>query len=259
MSLAALQSALVAAVTTRHDPDPDMLRVVRAVEPVPSRERVEAYRANVRGAHLQALDQAYPITREVLGPRYWRQLLDSELTVFASASPDLNSYGDFLPKFLGKAQRCRPELAELPYLEELALLEWVVHCARFAADDPEFDWDGFIGLPEDVRARSRLVLSKALAIQSLKYPVDEIWRAHSTAANAVHDDTGTITCCVHRDGRFDIAVSRIDLDDFVLLGAMAGDSIGELRYGNREEEATALASRIFEWIRRRWIVGFEPG
>jgi hypothetical protein len=259
VSLAALQSSLVAAVTSPRGPDPDMLRAVRTDDGITGGERLDAYRANVQGAHLQALDQVYPVTREVLGPRYWRQLLERELTVFASSSADLNSYGDFLPNLLGKVQHRNPELAELPYLEELATLEWAVHRARFAADDSAFDWDRFVGLAEDVRARSRLVRSNALVVQQLKYPVDEIWRAHNSTTTAVHGDTETIACCVHRDGRFGVAVSRIDIDEFTLLNAMARDNIGQLRYGGHEEEAAALASKIFEWIRRRWIVGFEPG
>jgi hypothetical protein len=103
---------------------------VRAHRNASADERLDAYRANIKGAHLQALDQAYPVLREVLGPRYWRQLLEAELPVYASSSPDLNAYGDFMPELLREAQRQRPELRDLPYLEALATLEWQVHRAR---------------------------------------------------------------------------------------------------------------------------------
>ena len=133
MNLAAIQAALVSAATGRDEADPALLSSVRAHRNAPASERLAAYRANVKGAHLQALDQSFPVLREVLGPRYWRQLLEAELPVYASPSPDLNCYGDFMPELLREAQRRRPELHDLPYLEALATLEWQVHRARFAA------------------------------------------------------------------------------------------------------------------------------
>jgi hypothetical protein len=202
MNLAAVQAALVSAATGRDAPDAALLACVRAHRNASADERLDAYRANIKGAHLQALDQAYPVLREVLGPRYWRQLLEAKLPVYASSSPDLNAYGDFMPELLREAQRQRPELRDLPYLEALATLEWQVHRARFAADDAVFDWDAFASLPEDVQASARLLRSNALALLQLDYPVDAIWISHNGLDAGEDDDAGDSYCCVHRAGRF---------------------------------------------------------
>ena len=167
MSLAAVQAALVSAATGRDAPDAALLASVRAHRNASADERLAAYRANIKGAHLQALDQAYPVLREVLGPRYWRQLLEAELPFYGSPSPDLNGYGDFIPALLREAQPRRPELGDLPYLESLATLEWQVHRARLAADDDVFDWEAFAMLPGERQAQARVLRSKALSLLAL--------------------------------------------------------------------------------------------
>lgn len=256
MRLETIQEALVAAVTGSGNPA--MHGTVRAARSVTSEKRLAVYRTNVKGAHLQALDQAFPVTREVLGPRYWRQLLEAELPLFGSRSPDLNRYGDFMPSIVGNAQQCRPELADLPYLGELATLEWKVHRARNAADDPAFDWEGFAALPDEAQAKARLQLSSALTRLRLEYPVDHIWRFH-TFADASEDQRARDTvCCVHRQARFDIGVTRVDSKESALLGALPHTAVGELYNGTTAAGAADnTAQRIFEWIQRGWIVGFE--
>ncbi len=191
--------------------------------------------------------------REVLGARYWRQLLEAELPFYASPSPDLHAYGDFMPELLREAQTRRPELNDLPYLEALAMLEWQVHGARFAADDPVFDWDAFANLPEDVQAGARLVRSNALALLQLDYPVDHIWRSHNGVDAGEDSDAGDIHCCVHRVGKFDVGVTRLDREQFEILQSVSAVPIGELSGAGTD----ALAQQLFGWIRRGWVTGFE--
>jgi hypothetical protein len=248
---------MIAATTSPFDVDARLLRGIGTARRIAVRERLAAYRANIRGAHLQALDRAYPVTREVLGPRYWQQLLESELPCFASASPDLNAYGDFLPAILGEVQRRRHELSSLPYLAELAALEWAVHCAGFVKDDRRFDWQAFATLTAEDHPSIRLVPSSALSIVRLHHPVDDIWRAHTGRAG--NEDGSTGTCCVHRSGRFGVTVSPLEHDDHELLEALSGKVVGDLLDDHNTAGSTGIARRIFGWIERGWIVGFETG
>ena len=252
MKLAAIQAAFVSAATGRNEFETALLGSVRAQGNASASERLNAYRANVKGAHLQALDQAYPVLREVLGPRYWRQLLERELPVYASPSSDLNAYGDFMPELLRRARSERPELRELSYLDALATLEWHVHRARFAADDTAFDWDTFANLPGDVQASARFLRSKALAVVQLDYPVDQIWRSHNNLETVEDGKAERTYCCVHRTGRFDVGVTRLDRKEFEMLQSASTIPIGGLTGADTE----ALAQQIVAWIRRGWITGF---
>jgi hypothetical protein len=248
---------MIAATTSPADVDTKLLGGIGTAHRIAAPERLAAYRANIRGAHLQALDRAYPVTREVLGPGYWQQLLEHNLPRFASTSPDLNAYGDFLPALLGKAQKMRDELAALPYLEELAGLEWAVHRACFAKDDRCFDWQGFAALTATGRSAIRLLPSSALAIMPLSYPVDDIWRAHTI--DGEHEDRSTGICCVHRSGRFGVTVSPLEHDDHVLLEAVLNVGIGHLLDDDDTADSAGITRRVFDWIGRGWIVGFDAG
>ena len=240
------------AAATGHDtPATALLASVRAHGNASADERFAAYHANVRGAHLQALDNAFPVLREVLGPRYWRQLLQQSLHCYASPAADLNDYGEFVPGLLQDAQRERPELRDLPYLAALANLEWRVHRARFAADDPAFDWGAFATMPAEQQAQTRLRYSNAFSLLAFNYPVDAIWRSHH-GIDSNDDDGDECFCCVHRAGRFDVGVTRVSAGEYTELEALAATTIGELQAGN-----DALAQRIFGWIQRGWITGFE--
>lgn len=253
MKIADLQAALLAAATGRDEPDAKLLEWVRSDGLASASERVAAYRANVRGGHLVALEQAYHVLREVLGPRYWRQLLEREVPVFASRSPDLNGYGEFMPALLCSAQERRPELRDMPYLEDLATLEWHVHLARLAADDPVFDWEAFVSLPDERQSQARLLRSNAIALLSLDHPVDTIWRSHRGIDAPADDDASNVYCCVHRDGHFDVDVARVSQREFEVLQALSRKCVAELAGA----DSAALARKIFSWIRRGWIVGFE--
>lgn len=260
MNLDTVQRTLVEAVTGTGKPDRAIPGTVRAGRSIPGETRLAVYRTNVKGAHLQALDQAFPVTREVLGPRYWRQLLESDLPLFGSRSPDLNRYGEFIPSLVDKTQRSRPELRELPYLGELAKLEWSVHRARIAGDDPGFDWAGFAALRDEAQAKTRLMMSNAFTVLRLAYPVDHIWRSHTVTGTGEDQCAESITCCVHRQARFDIGVTRLDREESALLEVLPNITIGQLYDGTTVTGSVDdIAQRIFDWIQRGWIVGFEAG
>ena len=162
MKLAELQARMLEAVTRAGDADPELHSLIPQARDLGPEARLDAYRANIMGAHLDALDAVYPVTREVLGSRYWRQFLVQEIPEFGSPSPDLHEYGDFLPGLLGQAQKKHRELADFDYLGELAQLEWQVHLAQFKAPDPEFDWTTFQSLDPDRQMQVRFTLSPAL-------------------------------------------------------------------------------------------------
>ena len=248
MKLAALQTALAAAVTGRGG-GAELEALIRPARGIPPATRLDAHRAAVRDAHLGALDAAYPVCREVLGPKYWRRLLDEEIPAFGDGGPDLNRYGAFLPERLAEAQARRPELAELGYLGELAALEWRVHEAGLAADDPPFDWESFRALDDAGRERLRLAPSRALRVLRFAHPVDELWRRHRDGPPG-WPPQAPVRCCAHREGRFGVSVTRLDDGEAALLAALGtGRALGELPGAGRADAARTL----FRMIERGWI------
>lgn len=258
MNLAGLEAALVATVTARDAVNDSLLNSIQATAGIGANERIEAYRANISGAHLNALDHAFPVTREVLGERYWRQLLEQEIEAFSSTVADLHAYGEFVPELLHAAQQRRPELEDFPYLADLATLEWHVHRARFAQDDPAFDWKSFRALTADIQSQASLTPSRALTVFRSSYLVDVIWHAHQTTGAHAPEAGLPAACCIHRINRFDVTVTRLSAAQTNLLVAIGGEtSLEALSQAEGLIEPEEIIRQLYDWIQQGWIVGFE--
>ncbi len=253
MNLADLQAKMLEAVTGAARSDPKLASLIPPARGIAPETRLNVYRANIREAHLKALDDAYPVTRKVLGPRYWRQLLAREIPAFGSRSPDLHDYGGFLPELLDQAQKRREELADFDYLGELARLEWLVRMAGFQAPDPDFDWTAFRSLGKDRQARVRFVLSDALRWTRFSQPVDALWHSHQENGQDLPPQA-PVACCVCRKQRFDVTVRRLSEREWTLLEAIGeGRCLEEIPHSASETTARTL----LDWIRRGWISGFQ--
>ena len=253
MKLAELQARMLEAVTRAEDADPGLNSLIPPNRGIQPEMRLDAYRTNIKGAHLEALDAAYPVIREILGPRYWRQLLIQEIPAFGSQSPDLHEYGEFLPELLSRAQESRKELADFGYLGELAQLEWQIHLARFKAPDPDFDWAAFQALELDRRIRVRFTLSHALHRVRFSQPVDALWHSHQADGLDLPPQS-PVACCVHRKESFDVTVTRLSDDEWELLEAIGRDQCLEaLPTGDSQ----ATVRTLHDWIQCGWISGFR--
>ncbi|HXH04204.1 MAG TPA: DNA-binding domain-containing protein, partial [Candidatus Competibacteraceae bacterium] len=92
--------------------------------------RLGLYRNNTVLNLGDALAAAYPVLQRLLGADCFRALARAYIGAHPSRSGDLHDYGDALADFLAGL----PELAALPYLADVARLEWRVHRAYFAAE-----------------------------------------------------------------------------------------------------------------------------
>ena len=253
MNLAELQARMLDAVTQARDADPELNSLIPQARGIRSETRLDAYRTNIKGAHLEALDAAYPVTREVLGARYWRQFLIQEIPEFGSQSPDLHEYGDFLPELLGQAQKRRRELVDFGYLGELAQLEWQIHLAQFKASDPDFDWVVFQALKQDRQMQVRFTLSHALHLMRFSQPVDALWHSHQEGGENLPPQA-PVACCVHRKESLSVTVTRLSDDEWKLLKVLGE---GQCLEALSTEASQTTVQTLFDWIRRGWITGFR--
>ncbi len=253
MKLAQLQTLMLGAVTRPQESDPKLTALICPTRGIAAKRRLDAYRDNIRGTHLAALEAAYPVTCEILGPRYWRQLLTREIPAFEAAAPDLHDYGDFVPGLLAHLQETHDELAQFDYLGELAQLEWALHCQRFAAAEPQFDWDSFQALDSKQQTHVCLMLRKTLRPLHFTHPVDAVWHAHQEPPVTL-EAQGPVVCFVHPVGDFEVTVTRLTDEDQQLWEALRQDArLNKLP----EQNSPATAHALHRWIQQGWIVGFQ--
>lgn len=256
MNLAELQEALVLDVTGRRSGGAALAAEVSCDGGGHTDARLDIYRDNVAGAHRSALSAAFPVVRQVLGKLYWEQLVRAEIPTYGSQSPDLHSYGAFMPELLATLLRKREELSDYAYLGELARLEWLVHKTRFCADEPVFDWQSFLASSTAVQGDVILVTSKKLTLFDSEYAVDGVWQSHHLAeSKSLPAAPDGIHCSISRGRSFAVRVARVSAQETIMLRALQkGRSLNEL-HAEMDCEIDFIVRCLFEWIQQGHITG----
>ena len=123
----------------------------------PVRERLALYRGNVHAAWEKALANAYPVVRALVGEEFFSALARAYGRAYPSSSGDLNRFGAMLGTYVHDF----PHTRSLPYLSDVAALEWCVHEAHYARDSTGIRHEQITSLaPGDLLA-SRLALQPA--------------------------------------------------------------------------------------------------
>jgi hypothetical protein len=142
--------------------------------------RFAAYRRNVIGNWRSALASTYPVLAQLLGAQHFRDLADQYITTYPSSSGDLNAYGGELATLLDASARCK----ELPWLADVARLEWALLLVYGAPDAAPFDLAALAGVPVEQQAALRLQVWPGTTLIVSQWPLVDIWQAHQLAPEA---------------------------------------------------------------------------
>lgn len=130
---------------------------------------IAVYRSNAFGNWAQALANAYPIVRKIVGAEFFDALASAYARAHPSASGDLNAYGAELALFLERF----PHTLDLPYLPDVARMEWLAHLAYFAADTPAFDFARLASAEDPI-----LRFAPPCAVLASRWPLGRLWTVH---------------------------------------------------------------------------------
>src|SRR5512145_377607 len=105
--------------------DPDDAAIAEFVVPagMSAAARLAVYRRNVLGNYAAALRDVYPVLLRLVGESFFDRLVRDYATQIPSRSGDLHDFGGELCAFL----EALPAARDLPYLADVARLEWAVH------------------------------------------------------------------------------------------------------------------------------------
>jgi hypothetical protein len=201
--------ALVMGALLRGDASPDVATLLRSSRGVATERRLQVYRNNLYASLGSALAAVYPVVARLVGDAYFRQLARAYVARHPSTSGNLHAFGDRLPAFL----RAQASLGALPYLADVAALEWAGHEVYHESDGTDFDTISFAEVPAEAQPRIRLHLQLATRFVASPYPVLAIWRAHQS-----HDDEG-VTAVALDEGGVRLLVARAGFEvEYRVLG-----------------------------------------
>ncbi len=209
------------------------------------------YRNNIRGAHIEALRQIYPVIKKIVGENYFQQMASAYFARQASSCSDLNRYGEAFPSFIDVLIQQQTDLQDFKYLADLAVLEWCRHNAYFAEDDSFFDYQTLASLIQKPLC-SDIIFYCSYSLHFIRspYPLDAIYTAN-TQTIGTHDvpaleaPAGFIV--YRKEHR--ICVQRLTTDLFdVLFDINGGMALSNLfaRHSNDHVELDKCISRFID-------------
>lgn len=136
--------------------------------------RLEIYRFNVLANLCGALKDIYPVVLAIVGESFFQHAAEQFVRAHPSRSGDLNKFGAEWPSFLA----AYPHATELPYLRDVATLEWGWHEAFHAADSPLFDLSRLAEVPAESQGSLQFVLHPSARVIQSRYPILQIWEVN---------------------------------------------------------------------------------
>ena len=170
--LKGLQDAFCEALWDADKPVPEGV-VGRTREP--SAKRFNVYRNNVYLSLIEAIANRYPVVARLVGEEFFAAAARAFVEAHPPQNPMLLAYGGVFADFLADLDPVR----DLPYLPDVARLEWAWHEAYHARDADPLGADDLDGVPPERVPDLTLSLHPSLRLVSSAYPVVSIWETNT--------------------------------------------------------------------------------
>jgi hypothetical protein len=217
--------------------------------------RLAIYRRNVLGTLRDALASAYPVVRRLVGEAFFDEAARRYALATPSRSGNLHGHGQRFADFL----QAYPHAAPLPWLADVARLEWAVHECFHAEETPAFDARRLAMADAFDYERLTLHLAPSARLLSSAHPVLAIREANlGDGDGSVGSAAGPDFLLVRRDG-LDVAVDRLEPCEWRFLEALArGMPVGAACDAFGEDAEHRLGPALARHARAGLFCACEP-
>jgi len=183
--------------------------------------RFAIHRNNIVVSLVDAIADAYPVTQALVGDAFFRAMARDFVRARPPRSPVLALYGGGFAEFVEDF----PPAAGLPYLADVACLEWLRVLAWHAADAPPLAAADFAERPADAAAlpEARFALHPAASVRCFAHPAVSLWAAHQAGDQAPLlreiDRAAGEAALVSRPG-LDVGILRIEPESARFVGRL---------------------------------------
>ncbi|HXG20035.1 MAG TPA: DNA-binding domain-containing protein [Methylomirabilota bacterium] len=231
--------------------DPALVGCVAERGPLGAAARVDIYAQMYYARLFDVLKEDFPRVAAILGDDRAHAIISAYLAQHPSTHPSLRQLGRCFPGFL---QNCQ-EAADLPFLGDLAMLEWT-RLEVFDAPDAELlRVEHLQSIAPEKWPGLTLRLIPALQVVHSEWPVHEIWKAAETedapALPEIHPEKTILR--VWRKG-FSVYHTKIDaLESAALAHVGTGESFAAVcgaleSLRPAEEPAVFIGRLLLRWI-----------
>jgi hypothetical protein len=221
------------------------------------KSRFGIYRGNTMANAARAIGAAYPVIEKIVGAEFFAGLAKEYRSRIPAADGDLNEYGASFAAFLADF----PSATKIPYLADVAQLEWLVHRARYAADPAPFDPARLAAVSPEHQLQLRPRLHPACHLLHSDHPIARIWEVHQDTFRGefeVDFSRSPAHALVYRP-RFRVEVAQItDAEAAFLASSREGGTLETALAAAQARDASFDLGRLLsEWVESSVIVDFE--
>jgi len=171
--LLAMQRQFAASLAVSAMPVPEFLKCASAAVA----HRLCVYRNNAVIGLAHILSSRFPAVETIVGDEFFAGLARQFMEQHPPCSPALIEYGANFPAYIRTLLEC----ADVPYLADVADIEWQLHRCAHAADEPPLRLDDLADLKASPDALTfHFMPSSGLVFSG--YPAHTIWRANTGPA-----------------------------------------------------------------------------
>lgn len=181
-----LQTEFAAALLDEHPQIDEHIRAGR----FPAAQHFQVYRNNLVESLTGALRAVYPVVEKLVGDGFFRYAAHEYLRDHRPRSGNLHDFGDAFADFLAGFAPA----AGLPYLPDMARLEWAWHRAFHAADAQAFDLARLGAVPADQHEKLRFLLHPSAHLLASDFPIVRIFEINRK------DDDGDVNIDLNEGG-----------------------------------------------------------
>jgi hypothetical protein len=197
---------------------------------------------------VEALENDYQAVKRVLGPAPFEALVHRYVTAHPPRSFDLRYAGEHLVSFL----EGDPLTEKLPFLPDLARLEWLL-AEAFVADDPEaLQWSDLQTMDPEAVSSLPLILNPGTAVIRSAWPLIDIWKLKDKSDEEVSLDVeGRPSLVLVFRKKLQALCRKLDEEDARFIEAAAeGTSLAEIQAASAGGDDPDVVHRLLERFRR---------
>ena len=144
---------------------------------------VAIYSASVAANFGAALGATYPVVARLVGEAFFAEAARRYVSQSPSRSGDLADLGGDFAQFLA----AYPHARSLPYLAEVARLEWACHECERAPEPAAFDFTRLANVAPEVYGEVRFALHPAVRLLHSSLPIAAIHEANAPGRDGTPD------------------------------------------------------------------------
>jgi hypothetical protein len=221
-----------------------------------SEQGLSIYRNSLNTTLLNALREVYPVCNKLTGDNFFNAMAMIYIKKTPSHSKNIGHYGGTFPHFIADF----PHTKSLPYLSDVAHLEWAWHKALHAKNTTPFYPETLMELSEEDHAYLVFHLPPSAILITSDYPINDIWQVNQKEYEdepTVDLDKGGVKLLVWRQN-MDMHLDVLQENEWALLSALQqGVPMGELDEALNEAQVTQLSEMLADCVKRGWIAGYK--